>query len=110
MGALVVLAAFAAGAVVLTRWLDKETIQRLFPPAPVPTCAGSDCASNPIGNEPAPAPSGSATASLSTAPLVAQLAPAPSALAELAPIEAGLEDPRRLIDGGGIRAEAMALV
>jgi len=47
---------------------------------------------------------------VSTAPLVVPLAPAPSALAELAAIDAGLDDPRRLIDGGGIRAEAMALV
>ncbi len=42
-GALIVLAAFAGGAVVFTRWLDIETARAFFLPARAPTCAGADC-------------------------------------------------------------------
>jgi hypothetical protein len=104
----VVLVAFVAGAVVFTRWLDKDTIQRIFPPAPVPACVGNDCGSNRIIAEPTPGQAESATPS--AAPLVAPRAPAPSAPAELGEIDGGLDDPRRLFDGGGIRADAVALV
>jgi hypothetical protein len=44
IGALVVLAAFCAGAVALTRWLDGQGSRGFFSPAPAPACVENDCA------------------------------------------------------------------